>query len=218
MTGKSNFNPRPIIEFLSLTARLKAELRHCCDSTGTRVESVAEHCFQMSLFALLVHTNLQEAVDITRLLKLCLCHDLVEAVVGDTPYVEGADRSDKRQREEAGLKVLIEKLPPELATEVHDLWYEFEDCKTLEARCAKALDNLEAQLQHNIAPIDTWEEREYSMVFTKMDRWCDHDAALSALCNAIKEDASLKMEAAGIQLSNYKPREIPRGQFRDRAV
>ena len=209
MTHHASFNPRPIIEFLTLTARLKAELRHCSDSTGIRRESVAEHCFQMSLFALLVHTHLEKAVDITRLLKLCICHDLVEAVVGDTPYEEGADRFEKRQREEEGLTVLIEKLPPELATEIHDLWHEFEECKTLEARCAKALDNLEAQLQHNIAPIDAWEEREYSMVFTKMDRWCLHDAALTALCDAIKKDASLKMQAAGIRVSDYMHPQEP---------
>ncbi len=104
--------------------------------------------------------------------------------------------------------MLIEKLPPELAHEVYDLWHEFEDCKTVEARCAKALDNLEAQLQHNMAPITTWEEREFPMVFTKMDKWCDHDAALRALCDVIKQDASLKMEAAGINPSQYKPREV----------
>lgn len=131
MTNRSEFDPRQIIEFLNLTARLKAEVRHCCDSTGTRAESVAEHCFQMSLFALSVHRYLEGNVDVTRLLKLCICHDLVEAIVGDTPYVEGADRASKRQREEDGLKLLIEKLPPELAQEVYDLWHEFEDCKTV---------------------------------------------------------------------------------------
>jgi len=208
MVDRSGFAPRQIIDFLNLTARLKAEVRHCCDSTGARAESVAEHCFQMSLFALLVHRYLEGNLDVTRLLKLCICHDLVEAIVGDTPYVEGADRACKRQREEEGLKVLIEKLSPELAQELYGLWHEFEDCKTVEARCAKALDNLEAQLQHNIAPISTWEEREFPMVFTKMDKWCDHDAALQALCETIKHDACLKMEAGGINPGDHRPREI----------
>jgi putative hydrolase of HD superfamily len=103
------FAPRQIIHYLNLTARLKSEVRHCCDSTGTRAESVAEHSFQMSPLALLVYRYLEGSVDVTRLLKLCICHDLVEAIVGDTPYVEGADRASKRQREEEGLKVLIEK-------------------------------------------------------------------------------------------------------------
>ncbi len=123
MTNRPEFDPRQIIDFLNLTARLKSELRHCCDATGTRAESVAEHCFQMSLLALLVHRYLEGSVDVTRLLKLCICHDLVEALVGDTPYIEGADHASKRQREEEGLKVLIEKLPSELAHEVYDLWH-----------------------------------------------------------------------------------------------
>ena len=49
MRDRSGFAPRQIIDFLKLTARLKSEIRHCCDSTGARAESVAEHCFQMSL-------------------------------------------------------------------------------------------------------------------------------------------------------------------------
>jgi putative hydrolase of HD superfamily len=213
MTQKPNFDPRQIIDFLSLTARLKSELRHCTDATGKRAESVAEHCFQMSLFALLVHQYLEGTVDVTRLLKLCISHDLVEAIVGDTPYVDGADRSQKRQREENGLRQLIEKLPPALGLELHDLWHEFEDCRTPEARCAKALDNLEAQLQHNIAPLSSWEEREFPMVFTKMDKWCNHDAALKALCETIKQDACVKMEASGIDPSQHMPQEIKRGEI-----
>jgi putative hydrolase of HD superfamily len=104
------------------------------------------------------------------------------------------------------MTVLIEKLPAALAREVRELWYEFEECQTIEARCAKALDSLEAQLQHNIAPLSTWEEREFPMVFTKMDRWCEHDAALKALCDTIKRDACAKMEAAGINPADHAPR------------
>ncbi len=207
MTQRSVFNPRQIIDFLTITARLKSELRHCCDASGDRPESVAEHCFQITLFALLVHRYLEGSVDVTRLLKLCICHDLVEAIVGDTPYVEGADKAAKHAREEHGLKELIEKLPSDMAQEVYDLWHEFEECRTAEARCAKALDNLEAQLQHNIAPIQTWEEREFPMVFTKMDRWCEHDEALRALCEEIKQDACIKMREAGIDPAVHAPRE-----------
>jgi putative hydrolase of HD superfamily len=201
---------RQLVDFLKLTARLKSELRHCTDATGNRAESVAEHCFQMSLFALLIHQYLEDKVDVTRLLKLCIVHDLVEAIVGDTPYVDGADRSLKRQREEEGLRQLVDKLPPPLALELHDLWHEFEDCRTPEARCAKALDNLEAQLQHNIAPITSWEDREFPMVFTKMDKWCTHDAALKALCETIKQDACGKMEAAGIDPLQHVPQKLKR--------
>lgn len=196
--NKQDFDPRQIVDFLHLTARLKSELRHCCDASGGRQESVAEHCFQMTLFAFLIHQYLEKAVDVTRLIKLCICHDLVEAIVGDTPYVDGADRDAKRRMEAVGLEKLLVKLPESLGREVRDLWNEFEECQTVEARCAKALDNLEAQLQHNIAPLSTWEPREFPMVFTKMDKWCEHDVALRVMCETIKQDACLKMKAGGI--------------------
>lgn len=197
------FNPREVLDFLYLSARLKSEIRHCCDASGKRPESVAEHCFLMTLFAVSIHRYLEHPVDVTRLIKLCICHDLAEAVVGDTPFVEGADTTAKRQKEEEGLKTLVANLPEELAQEISELWREFEDNKTLEARCAKALDNLEAQLQHNIAPLSTWEEREFSMVFTKIDKWCAHDAALRALCDEVKADATTKMKAEGRDPSAY---------------
>jgi putative hydrolase of HD superfamily len=202
----TEFNPREVLDFLYLSARLKSEVRHCCDASGERPESVAEHCFLMTLFAFSVHRYLEHPVDVTRLIKLCICHDLAEAVVGDTPFVDGADTAAKRQREREGLRTLVANLPAGLAQEITELWEEFEDNKTLEARCAKALDNLEAQLQHNIAPLSTWEEREFPMVFTKMDKWCAHDAALQALCEAIKADASAKMRAEGRDPAEYVAR------------
>lgn len=201
------FSSRNLIDFLTITARLKSEVRHCCDASGSRLESVAEHSFQMTLFALAVSRYLQKEVDVLRLIKLCICHDLVEAIVGDEPYVDGADRSAKRKREEEGLTVLLKDIPPHLATEIRELWLEFEDCQTVEARCAKALDNLEAQLQHNIAPLSTWEEREFPMVFTKLDKWCAHDATLQALCEAIKSDACQKMRDEGMDPDRYRPQD-----------
>lgn len=199
-----SFNSRAVVDFLTLCARLKSETRHCCDETGLRQESVAEHCFQMTLFALTVSRYLENQVDVLKLIKLCICHDLAEVVVGDTPYVDGADRAAKRTMEEEGLERLLEGLSPEMAQEIRELWLEYEECKSLEARCAKALDNLEAQLQHNIAPLSTWEEREFPMVFTKIDKWCAHDAALKALCETIKADACSKMLAAGVDPDRYR--------------
>lgn len=200
------FNPREVLDFLYLSAKLKSEVRHCCDASGTRLESVAEHCFLMTLFAFSIHRYLEHPVDVTRLIKLCICHDLAEAVVGDTPFVEGADTTSKREKEREGLKTLVANLPEELAREISGLWEEYEDHKTPEARCAKALDNLEAQLQHNIAPLITWEEREFSMVFTKMDKWCAHDAALRELCETVRADAVAKMTAEGRDPSLYMPK------------
>src|SRR5438093_11708878 len=70
---------RRILEFLGLSERLKRELRHSWLSDGRR-ESVAEHTWQMALVALLAYRHLEHPVDIGRVLKIILVHDLVEAL------------------------------------------------------------------------------------------------------------------------------------------
>lgn len=195
---------REIIDFLTLAERLKREVRHSWDATGSRRESVAEHCFQMVLFAFLIRSYLDSKIDELRLIKICICHDLVEAIVGDEPYIDGANKDLKYLRERKALDELVTRLPAALGTEVRELWEEFEQCVTPEARCAKALDNLEAQLQHNIAPLSTWEEREYSLVFSKMDKWCKHDSALFTLCEIVKNDALAKMQQGNIEVDRFK--------------
>lgn len=88
--------------------------------------------------------------------------------------------------------------------EIHDLWYEFEDGQTAEARFARALDNLEVQIQHNLAPLETWEDREFELVYTKMDHHCSHDAFLQNFCKAVIQQSEDKMRSAGLDLSSLK--------------
>ena len=71
-------DPSTILRFLALSERLKCEPRHSWLSDGQQ-ESVAEHCWQMALMALVVHRELREPVDIEKTLKMILTHDLVEA-------------------------------------------------------------------------------------------------------------------------------------------
>lgn len=73
-----------ILQFLALSERLKRELRHSWLSDGRR-ESVAEHTWQMALIALLAYRHLEQQVEIGRVLKMILVHDLVEAIAGDVP-------------------------------------------------------------------------------------------------------------------------------------
>ena len=71
-----------ILEVLTLAERLKFELRHSYTSSG-RQESVAEHCWRMSLMAVLIEPLLQQKADTARLLKMIIIHDLVEAEARD---------------------------------------------------------------------------------------------------------------------------------------
>jgi putative hydrolases of HD superfamily len=195
-----------ILQFLALSERLKRELRHSWLSDGRR-ESVAEHTWQMALMALLAHRHLEQPVDIGRVLKMIIVHDLVEAIAGDVPYFEeGTRKKLKAEREHAAIEEIRRRVAGETGQELFDLWHEFEARATAEARYASALDQLEVQIQHNLAPIDTWEPIEYDLVYTKMRDRCSHDAFLTILCDAVRDQAENKMLAAGIDVASIKHR------------
>ncbi|MCG8353819.1 MAG: HD domain-containing protein [Chloroflexales bacterium] len=195
-----------ILELLTLAERLKCELRHSWLSDGRR-ESVAEHTWQMALMAVVLHPHLEHQADLCRTLKMVLIHDLVEAEAGDVPFFEtGARKEAKAAREQAAITRIRDLLPEPSGQEIAALWYEFEAGETVEAAFARALDNLEVQVQHNLADLSTWQEIEYDLVYTKMDRHCQHDAFLALFCNAVKQEAERKMKSAGLDMAAIRAR------------
>lgn len=203
---KENSPPHSILNLLGLAENLKSELRHSWLSSGRR-ESVAEHSWQMALMALLVHRHLEKPVDLEHTLKIILVHDLVEAEAGDIPFFETGPRKDqKQQREQVAIQNIKNMIDPKTGQEFYDLFQEFELAATPEAKLAKALDNLEVQIQHNLADFSSWEEIEYELVYTKMDDHCAHDSFLRELCDTVKLQAEKKMEANGIDPHMIKQR------------
>lgn len=136
-----------ILDFLRAAERLKDTVRSGYTSEGRR-ESVAEHTWRLCLMALLLEDQYPE-VEFSRLIKICIIHDLGEALGGDIPAPDQSTAGAKSGDERRDLIKLIEPLPAALATEIVDLWDEYEDAHTPEARLAKALDKLETILQHN---------------------------------------------------------------------
>lgn len=189
---------RQILDFLRFSERLKLELRHSWLSNG-RHESVAEHSWQMALMAMLMQRHLTIPVALERTLKMIIIHDLVEAEAGDVPFfATGPAKQDKAAREQAAIETIRAMLGPPEGDEIHALWHEYEARATPEARFAGALDNLEVQIQHNLADLATWEPVEYDLVYSKMDRHCAHDPFLAAFCAAVQDQAAAKMHAAGV--------------------
>lgn len=197
-----------ILEVLKLAERLKFELRHSYTSNGRR-ESVAEHCWRMSLMAVLIEPLLTQKVDTARLLKMIIIHDLVEAEAKDISALDVLLNPDIKIRKEAEEKKAIENLRRTLihtnGQEIYDLFYEFERKETYEAKVANALDKLEVQLQHNHADISTWEEIEYDMSYM-MDKHVLFDKTLMELKNLIELEAEYKMQGAGINTDVVKGR------------
>jgi putative hydrolases of HD superfamily len=136
-----------ILTFLRRAEALKHTYRSAWTSTG-EPESVAAHTWRLALMALVLAPQFPE-VDLLRLLKICLIHDLGEALNGDIPAVEQTDGPEKALQEREDLLALIDPLPAELRAELLALWEEYEAAGSPEARLAKGLDKLETILQHN---------------------------------------------------------------------
>ena len=136
-----------ILDFLRAAEALKTATRSGWTSAG-EPESVAEHTWRLCLVALVLHPSFPD-VDVARLLKICIVHDLGEAIGGDVPAPEQARRgTSKAGDERRDLLALVEPLPPATRDGIVALWDEYEEARTPEARLAKGLDKLETILQH----------------------------------------------------------------------
>lgn len=140
-----------ILDFLRAAEALKVNVRSAHTSAGQQ-ESVAEHTWRLCLMAMVLQPSVPE-VDFARLVRICIVHDLGEAIGGDIPAPEQARRAESGQGAKAAderrdLVQLVAPLPAALREEILGLWDEYEAALTPEARLAKALDKLETILQH----------------------------------------------------------------------
>ncbi|WP_270938247.1 HD domain-containing protein [Falsiroseomonas oryzae] len=133
------------LAFLALAERLKDTLRNGRTASG-RTESTAEHTWRLCLLALVLGDEL--GVDTGRLLKVCLVHDLAEALTGDLPAPAPRRAGVKEAREREALGTLTATLPSGPRQQILALWEEYETGATPEGRLARGLDKLETILQH----------------------------------------------------------------------
>lgn len=183
---------RKLLEVLSVAERLKDATRHCYTSGGRR-ESVAEHSWRITLMAYLVSDEFPEA-DLTKLLKMCLIHDLGEAFTGDIPTFDKTDFDEAK--EAAVLDRWVRELPQPFAEEMRTLYREMDERKTLESRIYKALDNLEALIQHNESDISTWIPLEYDLQMTYGNDKVQFSEYLRSLRDEIRNDSIAKIQEA----------------------
>ena len=159
-----------ILTFLRGTERLKTVTRSGWTSAGQQ-ESVAEHTWRLCLMAMLLYGTAPD-IDFARLLKMCVIHDLGEAIRGDVPAPAQVGVS-KAVDERADLLELTAPLPEPLRREILELWDEYERATTPEARVAKGLDKLETILQHtqgrNPADFDYAFNLAYGQQYTAVD-------------------------------------------------
>lgn len=136
-----------ILQFFREAERLKNVYRTAWTSGGQR-ESTAAHTWRLCLIALVLERSFP-GVDIGRLLKICIVHDLGEAIGGDIPAIHQQATAPKADQERRDLLALLEPLPDPIRQDILALWDEYEAAASPEAQIAKALDKIETLLQHN---------------------------------------------------------------------
>lgn len=155
-------DPRLLLQQLHLAERLKDATRHCYTSGG-RHESVAEHSWRLCLMAWFLRDEFPE-LDMDKVLQMCLIHDLGECFTGDIPtFLKSNADTDK---EDNLLLNWVATLPEPYCTDMTALYAEMAALETGEAKLYKALDKLEAVIQHNESPLDTWLPLEYELNLT----------------------------------------------------
>ena len=151
--------PTELLSILSVAEKLKCNTRHCYTSSG-RHESVAEHSWRIALMAMLITPEFPEA-DMAKVIRMCLIHDLGEAFTGDIPTFWKTEADT--QKEDAVFDSWVQTLPEKTKREFSALLAEMNGLETLEARIYKALDKMEAVIQHNESDISTWLPLEYDL-------------------------------------------------------
>ena len=151
--------PAELLNILSVAEKLKCHTRHCSTSSG-RQESVAEHSWRTALMAMLTASAFPEA-DMDKVIRMCLIHDLGEAFTGDIPSFDKTEADSKT--EELALRQWVQTFPSPEREEWLALYEEMEAQQTQEARIYKALDKLEAVIQHDESDISTWLPLEYDL-------------------------------------------------------
>ena len=184
-------NAREYLDILHVAERLKDTPRHCTTSKGRR-ESVAEHSWRISLMALLLRNEFPEA-DMDKVVSMCLIHDLGECFTGDIPTFMKSDAD--RVTEDSLLRQWVSGLPAEVSKELTILYDEMDAQQTLESKIYKALDKLEAVIQHNESPLDTWADHEYELNKTYAFDTVAFSEWLTELRKEILADTVKKIEA-----------------------
>ncbi|MEG2215542.1 MAG: HD domain-containing protein, partial [Clostridia bacterium] len=151
--------PREFLDFLERIETLKTNTRHCT-TKGGMPETVAAHSWRIAVMALLLTDTFPE-LDMNKVMKMCLIHDFGEAVTGDIPSFLKTGQNEATETD--AVDGLLATLPEPQQGMLTALYVEMDAQQTQEARIYKALDKLEAVIQHNESDISTWIPLEFML-------------------------------------------------------
>ena len=183
------------IDFILEADKLKSTLRQTVLMDRSRNENSAEHSWHIALLALVLSEYAAgDAIDIFRVVKMLLVHDLVEIDAGDTYCYDDEGRQDQALREIKAADRIFNILPEDQAQSFLELWKEFEARETPESRLANTLDRVQPFLHNYYTEGQTWQENDIksSQVVTRMHPVEDGSPFLWKFIQALIEDAILK--------------------------
>ncbi len=145
--------------FLIEADKLKNIFRQSYISDGSRRENDAEHSWHLAIMAITLHEHAnQPDLDLLKVLRMVILHDIVEIDAGDTYIYDEAGKADQERREREAADRLFALLPSDQTAAFRSVWDEFEAAETAEAKFAKAIDRLHPMLLNYLAKGKTWQE------------------------------------------------------------
>lgn len=179
-----------LLNILHIVEKLKNTTRHSYTSGG-RHESVAEHTFRAAIMAYFVKDEFPD-IDIDKVIKMCLIHDLGESFTGDIPSFNKTKAHEENEKQQ--LYSWVQTLPQPFDCEMLTLYEEMERRQTPEAKLYKALDGLEAVVSHNEAPLSTWSDNEYELNLVYAEDKCIFSEYLTELRKALRIESENKIK------------------------
>ena len=146
------------VAFLTEVDRLKSIERATTLGDGTRFENSAEHSWHVALYALILAEQARPDVEISRVIKMLLIHDLVEIDAGDAPIFGQYDAEKLADEEAKAAHRIFGLLPADQASELLDLWNEFEAATTPDAQFAKSMDRFQPPNQNLASGGGSWKD------------------------------------------------------------
>lgn len=181
---------REFLKIMKVAENLKNNTRHSWTSSG-RHESVAEHSWRLTLMAFFVKDEFPKA-DMDKVIRMCIFHDMGEAFTGDIPAF--LKKESDSVEESRIIYQWIDMLPGSYRQEVKELFDEMEALETLESKIYKALDKMEALIQHNEADISTWLPLEYELNLVYGTEQVQFSEFFKKLKAVINQDTKDKIE------------------------
>lgn len=157
------------VEFIKEIDKLKYIQRKTRLFNSERCENDAEHSWHLAMMTLVLAEHANQSIDVLKVLKMVLIHDIVEIDAGDTFIYDTNKNHDNTEEELAAAKRIFGILPEEQAKEFIGIWMEFEDGLTNEAKFARSMDRFQPLLQNTSNNGGTWAEYNvnYDKVYNK---------------------------------------------------